>query len=83
MTRCGRVPGVENYSSDDLDKLLQCTSNVLPTSANEWESVRACYENYAAENDRVDRERVSLKKKFQALLNCKKPTGDAQCPNSV
>ncbi|KAE9050539.1 hypothetical protein PR003_g2535 [Phytophthora rubi] len=83
MARRGRIAGVENYSADDLNALLEYTGEVLPTGASEWENVRRLYKGYAADNGRADRELVSLKKKFQGLLNCKKPTGDARCPASV
>ncbi|KAE9045347.1 hypothetical protein PR002_g2275 [Phytophthora rubi] len=82
MARRGRIAGVENYSADDLNALLEYTGEVLPTGASEWENVRRLYKGYAADNGRADRELVSLKKKFQGLLNCKKPTGDARCPAS-
>ncbi|KAG7392174.1 hypothetical protein PHYPSEUDO_001897 [Phytophthora pseudosyringae] len=51
MTRRGRVTGVENYSPEDVETLLEFTGNVLPTGANEWEFVRQSYEDYAVENN--------------------------------
>ncbi|ETI36503.1 hypothetical protein F443_17424 [Phytophthora nicotianae P1569] len=75
MPRRGRVPGVENYSPEDVKRLLEIIGAVLPTGANEWEVVLHNYEDSANKFDRAERELTSLKKKFSGLLNVKKPTG--------
>ncbi|ETI43445.1 hypothetical protein F443_11588 [Phytophthora nicotianae P1569] len=70
----GRVPCVENYSPEDVERLLEIIGTVLPTGANEWEVVLHNYEDYANEFDRAERELTSLKKKLSGLLNVKKPS---------
>ncbi|GMF33635.1 unnamed protein product [Phytophthora fragariaefolia] len=61
MARPGRIAGVENYSTGDLDALLEYIGEAPPNGASEWENVPRLYEGYAADNGRADRELVSLK----------------------
>ncbi|ETK90474.1 hypothetical protein L915_05767 [Phytophthora nicotianae] len=60
MPRRGRVPGVENYSPEDVKRLLEIIGAVLPTGANEWEVVLHHYEDYANVFDHAERELTSL-----------------------
>ncbi|KAE8989106.1 hypothetical protein PR003_g22372 [Phytophthora rubi] len=81
--RRGRIAGTENYSKEDLTALLDESARVLPTGANEWDMVLENYLIYAERTHRAVRGVTSIKKKFQALLNCSKPTGGASCPDYV
>ncbi|ETO63888.1 hypothetical protein F444_18479 [Phytophthora nicotianae P1976] len=81
--RGGRASGSEVYSITDIDKLVDCVRSVKPIGANEWEEVLEQYQQYAAANGRAVWNLISIKKKFQSLINAKKPTGDPDCPKYV
>ncbi|ETI50727.1 hypothetical protein F443_05776 [Phytophthora nicotianae P1569] len=74
--RGGRASGSEGYSITDIDKVVDCVRSVKPIGANEWEEVLEQYQQYAAANGRAVRNLISIKKKFQSLINAKEPTGD-------
>ncbi|ETP20504.1 hypothetical protein F441_05782 [Phytophthora nicotianae CJ01A1] len=81
--RGGRASGSEGYSITDIDKVVDCVRSVKPIGANEWEEVLEQYQQYAAANGRAVRNLISIKKKFQSLINAKEPTGDPDCPEYV
>jgi hypothetical protein len=53
--------GVRNYSSDELDRILQCIHTVLPTGNDMWELVAQLHGNYFPD---CNRNAVSIKKKI-------------------
>ncbi len=66
------------YTDIELQALLDIVEEVLPRSPNEWEEVsRRHVENYPG------RTLDSIRRKFNALANHKKPTGDPHCPPTV
>ena len=66
------------YTDIELQALLDIVEEVLPRSPNEWEEVsRRHIENYPG------RTLDSIRRKFNALANHKKPTGDPHCPPTV
>ena len=66
------------YTDVELQALLDIVEEVLPRSPNEWEAVSRCHiENYPG------RTLDSIRRKFNALANHKKPTGDPNCPPTV
>ena len=66
------------YTDIELQALLDIVEEVLPQSPNEWEEVsRRHIENYPGQT--LD----SIRHKFNALANDKKPTGDPHCPPTV
>jgi hypothetical protein len=52
--------GVRNYSSDELDRMLQCIRTVLPTGNDMWELVAQLHGNYFPD---CNQNAVSIKKK--------------------
>jgi len=72
--------GVRNYSSDELDRMLQCIRTVLPTGNDMWELVAQLHGNYFPD---CNRNAVSIKKKFYQLANKQPTTGNPNIPPSV
>jgi hypothetical protein len=52
--------GVRNYSSDELDRMLQCIRTVLPTGNDMWELVAQLHGNYFPD---CNQNAVSIKKR--------------------
>jgi hypothetical protein len=60
--------GVRNYSSDELDRMLQCIRTVLPTGSDMWELVAQLHGNYFPD---CNQNAVSIKNFFINLqTNC-------------
>jgi hypothetical protein len=72
--------GVRNFSSDELDRMLQCIRTVLPTGNGMWELVAQLHGNYFPD---CNRNAVSIKKKFYQLANKQPTTGNPNIPPSV
>jgi len=69
-----------NFSSEELDSLLELIEEVLPISATQWESVADLHRTRYPDAARtVD----SIKRKFKQLHNKKIPTGNPICPPAV
>ena len=69
-----------NFSSEELDSLLEIIEEVLPISATQWESVADLHRTRYPDAARtVD----SIKRKFKQLHNKKIPTGNPICPPAV
>ncbi|EFP76084.1 uncharacterized protein PGTG_02525 [Puccinia graminis f. sp. tritici CRL 75-36-700-3] len=78
--RQGRMPGSQGYNTDDCVGLIKCVGRVMPMGPQQWSSVQEAYHKYADKNNRSHREIDSLKHKFRAIANSRKPTGDPNCP---
>jgi hypothetical protein len=72
--------GVRNYSSDELDRMLQCIHTVLPTGNDMWELVAQLHGNYFPD---CNQNAVSIKKKIYQLANKLPTTGNPNIPPSV
>jgi len=69
-----------NFSSEELDSLLELIEEVLPISATQWESVADLHRTRYPDAARtVD----SIRRKFKQLHNKKIPTGNPICPPAV
>jgi len=79
-TVAGTRAGVRNYSSDELDRMLQCIRTVLPTGNGMWELVAQLHGNYFPD---CNQNAVSIKKKFYQLANKQPTTGNPNIPPSV
>lgn len=79
----GRKPGATGYSAADVAQLLNIVKEVKPVGSDMWQSVADKYAIYAFNHHRQLRESDHLKKKFNALVNHKKKTGDPDCPSDV
>ena len=69
-----RGPG---FSEDETAALLDVIEDILPNCPNDWERVT---EAHRISFPDLKRNIKSLKRKFEALYNHKKPTGDPTCP---
>jgi hypothetical protein len=72
--------GVRNYSSDKLDRMLQCICTVLPTGNQVLELVALLHATYFPD---CNRNAVSIKKKFYQLANKQPTTGNPTILPSV
>eukprot|EP01038_Epipyxis_sp_PR26KG_P017783 gene17783-24817_t len=78
--------GVRNFTEWEVNTLLDITERILPLGADHWQEDVATLFNTAAQGrdqSAPPRESDSLKTKFKALKNVKKPTGDPDCPPLV
>ena len=69
-----RGPG---FSEDETAALLDVIEDILPNCPNDWERVTEAHRISFPDLKRTTK---SLKRKFEALYNHKKPTGDPTCP---
>jgi hypothetical protein len=68
------------YNKDEIEAFLDIMEDHLPIGPQEWEDVTE------AHNDRFpmkNRDKDSLRRKFNEFVNSKKPTGDPQCPPHI
>ena len=72
-----RGPG---FSEDETAALLDVIEDILPNCPNDWERVTEAHRISFPDLKRTTK---SLKRKFEALYNHRKPTGDPTCPVSV
>ena len=79
----GGRAGSPNYSAEDIERLLDCVGHYEPLGANEWALVHRMYNEWTEKAERPVRDQMSLKSKFDKLVNTRKKTGDPSCPASV
>jgi hypothetical protein len=73
--RGGRVRGAEGYHRGDVEALLRCVRQVLPTCTEEWDEVLNAYrQTHAVPKLRAQRDANSLKVKFKQLVRAFKPS---------
>lgn len=75
--------GRSNYSSLDIQKLLDIVSTVEPFGMLIWTKVESHFNEWVNETVRPFRDINFLKTKFDRLTNVHKPTGDPKCPPEV
>ena len=63
----GRSAGVHNYSSEDLDALLDILEECLPLGGHAWNSAGDEFNTWAQENGRPSRTAKSLELKFKQV----------------
>jgi len=78
-----RVKNTINYTEPECLALCAEVQSILPLGMHGWEKVAAAYAIEAKTKGWPVRDHESLKRKFNALANTKKPTGDPTCPDSV
>ncbi|EGZ10215.1 hypothetical protein PHYSODRAFT_401812, partial [Phytophthora sojae] len=62
--------------------MLGLVEQILPFGSNQWNAVQLQY-NTGLPNGFGARDADSIKRKFYALKNTRKPTGDPNCPADV
>jgi hypothetical protein len=63
----GRTTGAHNYSSEDLDALLDVLEECLPLGGHAWNSAGDDFNTWAQENGRPSRTAKSLELKFKQV----------------
>jgi len=81
--RRGHRAGVQNYSSADVNSLLDIVEEIEPLGANMWAYVAQDFSKWAIANDRPSRDPSSLKSKFDKMVKFRKPTGNPTCPPAI
>jgi hypothetical protein len=66
----GRVPGAPNYTTEDIDALLDILEVQLPLGTKGWNSAADEFCEWAEENEHSPRTAKSLKLKFEQVFNC-------------
>lgn len=75
--------GAPNYSSENVNVLLNIVEDLEPIGANNWVAVLSKFKDYTKENSRSKRDIDFPRMKFDRLANQKKPTGSNACPPLV
>lgn len=75
--------GVPNYSSAEVDALLDIVERILPLGAHHWARVAEQYREWAAANDGTPRDQDSLESEFDKMNYTMKRTADPTCPANV
>ena len=65
------------YSEIEVDVLLDLVESILPMGHEQWDKVAV---GFREKFTQTNRDTESLRCKFKALKNSKKPTGDPSCP---
>jgi len=76
----GRQLGRTNYSSSELDHMLEFARELLPISGAEWDLVASRHSVFHPELERTGDQ---LKKKFNKLARTQIPTGNPNIPPAV
>lgn len=63
----GRTSGAHNYSSEDIDALLDILEETLPLGGHAWNSAGDDFNTWAQENGRPSRTAKSLELKFKQV----------------
>ncbi|KAI9997858.1 hypothetical protein PInf_002115 [Phytophthora infestans] len=70
------------FTTPQVEHLLSLVEQILSLGSAQWDDVHYAYNrNLPAEKPQRDSE--SLRRKFYALKNAKKPTGDPSCPPEI
>ncbi|KAI9990531.1 hypothetical protein PInf_018085 [Phytophthora infestans] len=70
------------FTTPQVERLLSLVEQILPLGSAQWDDVHYAYNrNLPAEWPQRDSD--SLRRKFYALKNAKKPTGDPSCPPEI
>jgi hypothetical protein len=79
----GRQRGLQGYSKDNCNAMVDIVKSILPLWSNKWEQVHKLYTAYAKENGRVQQDCDPLRTKFKAIAGSKKGTGDPTFPSYI
>ncbi|KAF7365373.1 hypothetical protein MVEN_00409600 [Mycena venus] len=79
----GRRKGSQNWSKNDMGKLLDLVQKHLPLSQKGWKLVTESFCKWAERSGRPQRDGKAIEAKYKLLLKTKKPTGDAHCPPEI
>ncbi|KAG3079069.1 hypothetical protein PI125_g20811 [Phytophthora idaei] len=82
MSFGGKKTKGKNFRASEIDRMLCLVEDRLPFGSEQWVGLASAY------NDQLPsgwpaRDGDSLKRKFMALKNKRKPTGDPDCPSEV
>ncbi len=72
----------QTFNAESVTRLLDLSEEILPAGPNEWNQLAAAF-NFNRPPLIVGRDEDSLRNKFKALKNVRKPTGDPTCPPDV
>ena len=71
--------GSIHFREAEIDRLLNTIDRRLPRGDNEWQIIADDF-NSSRPREFPEREKDSLRNKFKALRNVRKPTGDPTIP---
>lgn len=75
--------GKENYTSNDLDALLDIAQELIPRGTNEWSIILQQYSEGAEQHESHLRDVDAFKQTLDQLAAVEKPTSDLICPPYV
>lgn len=78
-----RKKGSVNFGPECVTEILDIVEDIMPIGKLMWDDVAIAFNNVADRRGWVSRDADALKKKFRALADSKKPTGDPDCPEPV
>ncbi|KAJ7836830.1 hypothetical protein B0H13DRAFT_2106410 [Mycena leptocephala] len=79
----GRRKGSQNWSKEDIKKLLDPVQKLLPLGQKGWKTVTERFGKWADASKRPQRDGKAIESKYKVLLKTKKPTGDAYYPPEI
>jgi hypothetical protein len=68
------------YLQDEIDSFLNLLEDNLPIGPQEWDDITEAHNNIVVSKNR---DSSSLRRKFNELVQSKKPTGDPFCPPHI
>ena len=72
----------KGWTDPEVHRMLDLAEYSLPLGSNDWERVQSEYhQDLPAGWGKRDVD--TIKRKFKALRNIRKPTGDPDCPETV
>ncbi|KAF4039343.1 hypothetical protein GN244_ATG08476 [Phytophthora infestans] len=77
----GKTKG-KNFTTSEVMRLLDIVEDILPFGAEQWQNVASLF-NTNIPAGWTERDRESLKRKYQKLVRVPKPTGNGACPAEV
>ncbi|ETM00368.1 hypothetical protein L917_02903, partial [Phytophthora nicotianae] len=72
----------KSWTGPELNRMLTAVEDILPLGGNEWDVVAGRY-GKELPREFSERDVDAIKRKFLALKNALKPTGDPSCPEEV
>ncbi|KAF8129104.1 hypothetical protein K438DRAFT_2000003 [Mycena galopus ATCC 62051] len=83
VAKRGRPHRSANYGKDNVRKMFDLVTELLPVGQKGWKEVERRYSKWAKQNGRAERPPKALENKYKQYLRQKKPTGSASCPPEV
>ncbi|KAG2336687.1 hypothetical protein BDR05DRAFT_953191 [Suillus weaverae] len=79
----GQKAGVTGYSADKVNHMLKVIGRHLPLSGKAWNAVMVTYNQWAQQNNMMERSSKAIQAKYDMICCMEKPTRDGELPEYV